>query len=212
MAFTDASLEALANLRNIDNIQWYVVPLILGIYLLYNNEIIKENWEAIFMGIIWFCLAGVVLEIINGLVLTATQYSALWTTTSKSAFVIYVGWNIEILFLAAVMGLMNAMGLPENGKQKVMGIPVLLFYPLIWTSIAVFIEVMLNFAGILVWEYWFWSWPNIYFIFLWWLIPNILFVWAHYRFSLKTKKYIAIASVIYALSFHVIFAIILKWV
>ena len=62
---TEASEMALANLRNASNLQWYVVPLLVFVVFIYRNEIEKKNWDRVYGGIIWFCLAGVVLEIVN---------------------------------------------------------------------------------------------------------------------------------------------------
>ncbi len=209
---TEASKLALENLRNTANLQWYVIPLLLIAIYIYNNELEKGRKEEALLGIFWFCIPGVVLEIINALVLHFTQYSALWTTPGNSAFVIYVGWNVEIAFLAAVVGLINIKSLPKDKNQKIFGIPNRIFFPIVWTGISVFIEVMLNLAGILVWDWWFWNWPNIYFIVIWWMIPNLILVWLYDHINLNGKKKLAIVSVIVALSFHVVFAMILHWV
>lgn len=209
---TEASQLALDNLRATETLQWYVIPLIIIALYIYNNELEKGNKEEVLLGIYWFCIPGVVLEIVNALVLYFSKYSALWTTPGNSAFVIYVGWNIEIAFLAALVGLINLKGLPEDKNKKILGIPNRIFFPIIWTVISLFIEILLNLAGILVWDWWFWNWPNIYFIFLWWLVPNFVVVWLHDNLSLEAKKKLAIFSIITAFSFHIIFAMILQWV
>jgi hypothetical protein len=209
---TEASQMALNNLRDPTNLQWYVIPLLIFVVYIYRNEMEKENWDGVYMGIYWLAISGVVLEIINALVLHFTQYAALWTTPGNSAFVIYVGWNIEIAFLAAVIGLLNLKGLPEDKNEKVFGIPNRIFLPITWGISGVIIEIFLNWAGILVWEYPFWNFPNIYLIILWWTIPNLIFVWLYDNLNLKAKKKLAGLSLLIAFFFHMVFAVLLQWV
>ena len=123
------------------------------------------------------------LEIVNALVLHFTQHSALWTPPGNSAYVIYVGWNIEIALLAAVMGMLNLKGLPKEKDKKILGIPNRIFIPITWGVSGVIIELILVWAGILVWEYWWWN------------------------FNLKEKKILAGVSLLIALSYHIVFAV-----
>ena len=209
---TEASLQMLSNLRSTENLQWYVVPLIVLIVYLYNTELEKENWGVVLLSVYFFAISGVVLEIVNALVLHFTQYSALWTTPGQSAFVIYAGWNIEIFFLAAIGGLMVLKGLPEDKHMKIMGIPNRIFLSVVNATVAVFAEVLLNKVGMLVWEYKYWSWPHIYLIVVWWTIPYLILVWMHDHLSLKGKKIAAVMGLTVAACFHFVFSGILKWV
>jgi hypothetical protein len=72
---------------------------------------------------------GIILEIVNALILPATGYAALWSTPGSSAFVIYVGWNIEIFVLAAIGGLLVLKSLPEDRTMKILSIPNRTFIP-----------------------------------------------------------------------------------
>jgi hypothetical protein len=209
---TEASQIALSNLRTTDNLQWYIIPLLIILVYIYNTEIEKGNLDAVFLGIYWFAICGVVLEIVNALVLHFTQYSALWTTPSHSAYIIYVGWNIEIAMLAALIGLMNVKGLPKEKDKKIFGIPNRIIMPILWGVQGLIVEIILNWAGILVWDWWFWNFPNVYFIFVWWTIPNFVLVWIHDNYSLAAKKILAGISIIIALSCHIVFAVILQWI
>ena len=209
---TEASQLALSNLRVTDNLQWYIIPLLIFVMYIYRNELEKGNDDAVYLSIYWFAICGVVLEIVNALVLHFTQHSALWTTPGNSAYVIYVGWNIEIALLAAVMGMLNIKGLPEDKDQKILGIPNRIFIPITWGVIGVISELILVWAGILVWEYWWWNFPHIYFILLWWTIPNLILAWLYDHLNLKEKKILAGVSLLIALSCHIVFAVILQWV
>ena len=74
---TEASQLALSNLRVTDNLQWYIIPMLVFVMYIYRNELEKGNDDAIYLGIYWFAICGVVLEIVNALVLHFTQHSAL---------------------------------------------------------------------------------------------------------------------------------------
>lgn len=119
---TPASLEMLGNLRNPANLQWYVVVIITLILYVYTTELEKKRTGLVFLGVYFFATSGVILEIVNALILHFTGYSALWTTPGRSAFVIYAGWNVEILFLAAIGGLSVLKGLPER-TAKIFRLP-----------------------------------------------------------------------------------------
>ncbi len=208
---TDASLQALSVLRSTENLQWYVVPLLIIILYIYIAEIEKKNWEVLLLGIYSFA-NGWILEIVNALILHFTGYAPLWITPGSSAFVIYVGWNIEIFVLAAVGGILVLKSLPADKDMKIMGIPNRIFIPIFWAIFAVGIEILLNRAGILVWEYKHWSWPNIYLIVIWWTIPYFGLARMHDRTPLKTKKRLAVIFPAIAVVMHVVFASILGWV
>jgi hypothetical protein len=76
----------------------------------------------------------------------------------------------------------------------------------------VFIEVLLNRAGLLVWEYTHWRWPNIYFMVVWWGVPYFVLLWLHDNLSLRAKRRLAAASVAFAAGCHLSFAVLLGWV
>jgi hypothetical protein len=208
---TEASLQVLQVLRSPENIQWHVVPLIALVMYIYNSELDKNRHGEVLLGIYFFATSGVFLEIVNALVLHFSGRSALWTTPGNSAFVIYAGWNVEILFLAAVGGLTVLKGLPEK-DLRLLGVPNRMILPLIWAVGAVLIEVVLNRAGLLVWEYTHWRWPNIYFMVIWWAVPYFVLLWLHDNLSLQAKGRLAVASVVFAAGCHLFFAVLLGWV
>lgn len=73
---TEASRQMLAALRKTDNLQWYVVPLLLLIIYIYISEIEKKNTSAVYLGL-YSLGSGWVLEIVNALVLHFTGRAAL---------------------------------------------------------------------------------------------------------------------------------------
>lgn len=208
---TESTLQMLESLRKTDNLQWYVIPLLIFVIYVYISEIEKKNYSAVLLGIYSFA-SGWILEIVNALVLHFSERAALWTTPGDSAFIIYAGWNIEIFIMAALGGLIVVKSLPKDKSIKIFGLPNRIVIPLLWSLFAVAIEIALNFAGILVWEYKFWSWPHIYFMVIWWSVPYFMMVRMHDKFSLKKKKKYALIGPLAAIVLHIIFAVILKWV
>jgi len=68
--FTDATLLALNNLRDLSMLKWYVIPLLSIVFYIYTREI-KEarqtrNWDAVFAGITIFGVRTAFLPLVFG--------------------------------------------------------------------------------------------------------------------------------------------------
>ena len=99
---TDFTLQALRLVRN-PQLFKAVTRLALVIYV-YANEVERRRWDIIAAGLaVW--LADWFNEIVNALVLQATDRAALWTTTGPTAYQFLVGLNVEIMFMFAVAGI-----------------------------------------------------------------------------------------------------------
>jgi hypothetical protein len=208
---TDASLQALSVLRSTDNMQWYVVPLLVSVVYIYFVEVEKKNWSPVLLGLA-FWATEFIWEILNALLLHITDYSALWTTPGKSAFVIYAGLNIEISFFFAVYGLMVLKILPEDKNMKILGIPNRFFIPTVLGLAGMFVEVLLNKCNMLIWAYKFWNWPNVYIIAVAYVAPLLALVWLHDNLSLRAKTIGVFLMAALAITCHIVFATILGWV
>ncbi len=168
---TEATLQALNGLRDLTMIKWYIIPLLAIVIYIYAKEIklAKEtgNWNAVFAGATIF---GVDFfnESWNGWVLHFTQRSAFWTTPGDTALRTMVGWNIEIMFMFAIVGIIFYHTLTEGKKVKILGLPEMWFWAIGYSVFCVFVECLLNKGGHLVWEYRFWfrSFEGIPLIFL----------------------------------------------
>jgi hypothetical protein len=156
---TEATLQALNGLRDLTMVKWYIIPLLAIVFYIYTKEIklAKEtgNWNAVFAGAAIF---GVDFfnESWNGWVLHFTQYSAVWTTPGDTALRTMVGWNIEIMFMFSLIGIIFYHTLTENRKVKILGIPEMWFWAVVYSAFCVFVECLLNIGGHLVWEYPYW--------------------------------------------------------
>jgi hypothetical protein len=157
---TPASERALQGLRDLGTLEWYVIPLLAIVFYIYATEIqkakISGNWNAIFAGLTIFGM-DFINETWNGWVFHLTQRSAFWTTPGKTALRTMVGWNIEIMFMFAISGMIYYYTLTPNKKVKIMGIPETWFWAIAYAAFCVFVECLLNMGGHLVWEYPWWN-------------------------------------------------------
>jgi hypothetical protein len=168
---TEASVRALEGLRDWTTLKWYVIPLLAIVIFVYVMEIRKAreggNWDPVFAGLTLFGV-DFLNETINGLILHFTGHSALWTAPGETALRTMVGWNIEIMFMFALSGIIFYYTLSPSGKQKILGLPEKWFWAVGYAAFCVVVEVFLNKGGHLVWEYPFWyrSFGGIWLIFL----------------------------------------------
>ncbi len=157
---TPASQMALKGLRDLSTLQWYVIPLLALVFYVYTNEMKKAratgNWNAIFAGLTVFGM-DFINETWNGWVFHLTQRSALWTTPGETALRTMVGWNIEIMFMFAISGIIYYNTLSEDKEVKIFGIPDRWFWAVGYAAFCVFVECLLNKGGHLVWEYEWWN-------------------------------------------------------
>ncbi len=209
---TEASKSALAILRDPGQFQWYLVPIFVIVVYIYAVEVEKRNWSLVlaglaFWGMDWFN------EIWNGLVLHFTRHSALWTTPGKSSFVIFVGLNLEISLMFAILGIVLIKMLPKDKNARVFGIPNRWFFAVLNSVLCVGIEVILNRANALVWEYRFWNWPNIWLIIVFGYLTFMVVSFWVYDLK-KISNQIAAVAVIFGvdLAAIILFVGILRWI
>ena len=155
-----ASEQALNGLRDLSTLQWYVIPLLAIVFYIYAVEIRKArrsgNWDAVLCGLTLFGM-DFINETWNGWVFHLTQYSACWTVPGPTALRTMVGWNIEIMFMFAISGIVYYYTLSESTREKILGIPERWFWALAYTGFCVFVEVLLNIGGHLIWSYPWWN-------------------------------------------------------
>ncbi|MFZ5572800.1 MAG: hypothetical protein ACOZF0_20570 [Thermodesulfobacteriota bacterium] len=168
---TQASIQALQGLRDLSTLKWYVIPLLAIVFYIYTTEMKKAretgNWNAIFAGLTVFGM-DFINETWNGWVLHFTQRSAFWTTPGDTALRTMVGWNIEIIFMFLISGIIYYNTLSERKEDRILGIPNRWFWAIAYSIFCVFVECLLNKGGHLVWEYEFWhrSFKGVWLIFL----------------------------------------------
>lgn len=209
---TQASLEALANLRSPDNFQWYIIPLFAIVVYMYFNEIEKKNWNVVLAGLTFYGLEWFI-ELINALWLHFSQVSAIWTAPTDSAFLFTVGLNIEISMMFAMAGLTFAKILPEDKKLKILGINNRLFFAIANSIFCVLIEIVLNRWNALIWEYSWWNWYSPWLIIIFGYSLYMFFsFWVHDLKSMKTKLIAVGAMFGIDIIAYTIFMGILGWI
>jgi hypothetical protein len=201
---TPASIQALQELRDLSTIKWYVIPLLAIVFYIYTLEIKKAkesgNWNAVLAG---FTVFGVdfINETWNGWVFHLTQRSAFWTTPGETALRTMVGWNIEIMFMFAILGIIFYNTLTEGKSIRILGLPEKWFWAISYALFCVFVECLLNIGGHLVWEYPWWklSFGGVWLIFL--IGYFHFFVAAIIVISIKSmKNKLIFVGVIYAVA------------
>ncbi len=209
---TPAASEALKILRDASQFQWYVIPIFALIVYVYAVEIERRNWSLVFAGLAfwgmdWFN------EIWNGLVFHFTQYAPVWGAPGKTAFLLLIGLNIEICFMFAIAGIAFGKTLPADKKLKILGLPNRLFFAIVGSIFCVFIEVLLNLANALTWDYSWWSVSAPWLIFLIGYLPFFLVsFWVFDMESVRKKIYTVSAILGFDIACLVVFAGILKWI
>jgi hypothetical protein len=184
---TESASQALAILRDGSQFQWYVVALLAFVFYVYTVEVEKRNWSLVlaglaFWGMDWFN------EIWNGLVMHFTGYAPVWGAPGKTAYLILVGLNIEIMFMFAVSGIIWTKMLLPDKKTKIFGLPNRWVVAIAGSAFCVFVEYLLNGVGALTWDYPWWSRSAPWLIFLFgYLTFFVAAFWVHDMKTLKAK-------------------------
>jgi len=209
---TEASEQALKILRDESLFQWYLIPLFAFVVYVYAVEVERRNWSGVFAGLAFYGM-DLFNETWNALVLHFTDRSAVWTTPGDTAYLIFVGLTIEISAMFAIAGVTFAKMLPADKSLRILGIPNRWFFAVVNAILCVFVEVLLNRADVLVWEYPWWNFPNIGLIFLLGYLPFMAVSFWVYDME-KIRNKIATVLVIYAvnLSAIILFAGLLGWI
>jgi hypothetical protein len=182
---TESAQQALNILRDASQFKWYVITLLAFVFYVYTVEAEKRNWSLIlaglaFWGMDWFN------EIWNALFFHFNGYAPVWGAPGSTAFLILIGLNIEITFMFAVSGIIwTKMLLPEK-KTKILGIPNRAFIAVAGAIFCVIVEILLNAANALTWEYSWWNASAPWLIFLFGYLT--FFVMAFWVFDMKTMK------------------------
>jgi hypothetical protein len=209
---TESARQAQAILRDPAHFQWYVVPLLLIVLYIYSVEVERKNWNIFFGGLAlwgmdWFN------EIWNALAFHFNKFAPVWGTPGATAYNLLIGLNIEITFMFAIMGVFACKMLPANKKLKILGIPNRWFFAVLNSILAVGIEVLLNLAGALTWEYPWWNIRAPWLIFLIGYLPFfVVCFWVHDMKSVRNKV-IAVSSILgFDALCLIVFGALLGWI
>jgi hypothetical protein len=166
---SDYSVSALKILRNPQaTMKWYIVPLFVILLYTLTREFKEKKYNAL-LGAAALWGMDLFNEIINSIVFHTTGFAPIWGTPNVggTSFLILIGYNLEISITFAFMGLMACHSLPADKHKKIFGINNRIVFVVVMTALAVLIECFLNYAGLLTWEYPWWSrkFPFLIFVF-----------------------------------------------
>lgn len=209
---TESAQQAMSILRDSSQFAWYVIPLFALVANVYAVEIEKKNWSLVFAGLAlwgmdWFN------EIWNALVFHFTQHAPVWGAPGDTAYLILIGLNIEICFMFAILGIVLTRILPPDKTMKILGVPNRLFFAVVNAAFCVVVEILLNLAGALTWDY---SWWNLRAPWLIFLIGYLYFFlvafWVYDIQLVRTKA--VVVGVIFAFDILalIVFGAILGWI
>ena len=124
------------------------------------NEVERRRWDVVAAGLaVW--LADWFNEIVNALVLHASNRAALWTTTGPTAYQFLIGLNVEIMFIFALAGIVYVKLLPADRTTTILGIPNRFAVALGLSITSVAAQVFLHASGTFHWQYWSWNIPSL---------------------------------------------------
>lgn len=211
-AVTDFTLQAQELLRDPSQFKWYAVTLLVLVMYVYAVEVERRRWDIILAGVA-FWLADWINEIINSLVLHFSDRSALWTTTGDTAYLILIGLTLEISLMFAISGIVFAKSLPDDPKEKLLGLPNRWTIGIVFSLFAVAVELLLHATGYFHWEYWWWNTPFVLpivvFGYLWFFMAA---AWVYDQPDNRSRlRIVGAMAAIVAVSL-VLFGPILAWV
>ena len=209
---TESAQQALAILRNPSTFQWYVITLFALVVYVYTVEVERRNWSLVFAGLAfwgmdWFN------EIWNGLVFHFTNYAPVWGAPANTAYLLLIGLNIEICFMFAIAGIAFSKMLPKDKSLKILGIPNRIIFAIVGSIFCVIVELLLNAAGALTWDFTWWNVGAPWLIFLVGYLP--FFLVAFWVFDMPTvkQKTITVSSILgFDLICLVVFGGLLSWI
>jgi hypothetical protein len=157
-AHTEATRAAERLVRDPHLFKWYAVALLALVIYAYANEVERGRLDVVAAGLaIW--LADWFNEIVNALVLQASDTAPLWASTGPTAYQFLVGLNVEISFMFALAGIVYVKVLPRDRAVRILGMPNRLAVALGLSVVSVAVELFLHASGTFHWHYWWWNTP-----------------------------------------------------
>lgn len=207
-----SAAQAMSILRDPGHFVWYVIPIFVIVIYIYAVEIERRNWNVLFAGLAlwgmdWFN------EVWNALIFHFTQHAPAWGAPGQTAYLILIGLNIEISLMFAIMGIATAKMLPQDKSMKILGLPNRAVFAVMNAVLAVIVELFLNAAGALTWEYPWWNVRAPWLIFLLGYLPFfVVSFWVHDMKTVKQKAVTVGAIYAFDAACLILFAGILKWI
>lgn len=209
---SESTQQSLSILRDSSQFSWYVIPFLVITLYVYFFEIDRGNWNRVLAGLVfwgmdWFN------EIWNSLVLHFSGFAPVWGAPSDTAYLIFVGLNIEISFMFAISGVMATLALPQDKKMKIIGVNNRLFMAITMSIMSVCVEYVLNSIGALTWDWPWWNRDAPWLIFLFGYMLFYLMCFWVYDMTSRAKQIKTLAAIYSVNGLGIlVFGFILGWI
>lgn len=206
---TDVNLAyphvALQNLRKgKKTFQWHIVTLLACVVYIYGQIAAASNWKLLVMCLAYWSIETM-FEQMNALVFHFTKKAPLWCTPGhNSAYVIYIGLNIEITFMFGIAAAICGLTLPANHAQTFLWVPLNVWIPFGIGVFCLFVETLLNKMDALTWYWPIWNRKFLLLTFIGYSGAFILFVQVYLRASMLAAGILCAVSVCTVVLAHVI--------
>lgn len=205
---TEATLKAMAILRDPGQFHWTAVPLLAFVIYVYATELERGNLSGVFAGLAYW-LADWLWEILNALVLHFTGQSALWVVSGGTSYLILVGLSLEITAMFAIAGIVFTKLLPKSRTLRILGIPNRWFFISANAVLCAGVECLLVQTPHFHWGFPWWNFPLVV------LIGYVPFDWICFRvFDSPRKSQVRIVGSLLALdaALLAVFGPFLHWI
>lgn len=190
-----SALDALALVRDTSHFSWYVIPFLLIVLYTYFYEIDKGNWNRVLAALAFWGM-DLFNEIWNGLLFHFTQFAPAWSASGDSAYLIFIGLNIEICFMFAISGIVATMAIPADKHLKILGLNNRLFFAITMSLLSVGVEMFLNHIGALRWEWSWWNRDAPWLIFLLGYMPFYVVCYWVYDMASRQRQIVAVSAIL----------------
>ncbi|MDR1373421.1 MAG: hypothetical protein LBJ24_00450 [Treponema sp.] len=148
--------RANAAVRSVDNFNWTFIALLAFVVFVYTSELQKKNYRGVAAGLALYTVHWF-YEILNAVIRTVSGY-ALWTVSPEStSFIILIGVSWELSMMFSIAGLSMSKLLPEDPKQKILGINNRWLFAFGGAAFFSAVEIFLASTPAFIWVYPWWG-------------------------------------------------------
>jgi hypothetical protein len=148
--------RANAAVRSVDNFNWTFIALLALVVYVYATELKNKNYRGIAAGLALYMVHWF-YEIMNAVIGTVSGY-ALWTVSPEStSFIILIGVSWELSMMFSIAGLSMSKLLPEDPKQKILGINNRWLFAIANAAFFSAVEIFLASTPAFIWVYPWWG-------------------------------------------------------
>jgi hypothetical protein len=132
---------------------------------------------------------------------------------SWNIVLILIGLNIEICLMFAILGVVGVKMLPADRKTRILGLPNRWFLAVALSVFAVVVEIFLNAANALTWDYAWWSARSpLPIVVAGYLHFFVIAFWVHDMQSLRSKAIVVGSIYAFDVACLALFGALLGWI